>query len=135
MLDDHVERRHRFVGDHDVRVERERHRDHRPLPHPAGKLVGVVVEAVGREPDQGEELDRPLPRLPMTQTAAVDQHFTQLRPDPVDRIERVHRRLRHHADLAPAQAAHLLLFDAGQIATLEPDLAPGDPSIARQHPE
>ena len=44
-LDRHVERRRRLVGDQDVRVARERHRDHRPLAHAARELVRVVVDA------------------------------------------------------------------------------------------
>jgi hypothetical protein len=36
-----IERRGRFVGDQDGRLERERHRDHRALPLAAGQLVRI----------------------------------------------------------------------------------------------
>src|SRR5207245_11507690 len=41
-LDRHVERGGRLVGDQDVRVVRERHRDHRRLAHYAGDVGRVV---------------------------------------------------------------------------------------------
>ena len=39
-----VERGRRLVGDQQLRLVGERHRDHRPLAHPAGELVRVVVD-------------------------------------------------------------------------------------------
>ena len=59
-LDRHVERRRRLVGDQDVRVARERHRDHRALAHAARELVRVVVDARlrVRDPDLAQQLDR-----------------------------------------------------------------------------
>ena len=47
------------------RVERERHRDHRPLSHPARELVRIVVDSrlLGlRDADPVEKLDRAPPR-------------------------------------------------------------------------
>src|SRR6266581_3164648 len=44
-LDGHVERGRRLVGDQDVRRGGEAHRDHRPLAHPARKLVRIVTGA------------------------------------------------------------------------------------------
>ena len=43
-----VERRRRLVGDQHVGVQRERHRDHRPLAHAAGELVRVLAGAILR---------------------------------------------------------------------------------------
>ena len=61
-LDRHVERGRRLVGDQDVRVAPERHRDHRALPHPAGELVRKVVDARFRvrDPDLAKQLDGPV---------------------------------------------------------------------------
>ena len=47
-LDRHVERGRRLVGDEHLRVARERHRDHHALPHAAGELVRVLVDAPRR---------------------------------------------------------------------------------------
>jgi hypothetical protein len=44
-LDGHVERRGGLVGDQQPRVAGQRDRDHHPLPHAAGQLVRVLVEA------------------------------------------------------------------------------------------
>ena len=44
-LDGHVERGRRLVGDQQVGVARERHRDHHALAHAARELVRVVVHA------------------------------------------------------------------------------------------
>ena len=43
-LGDDVERRGRLVHDHEVGREQERHRDHRPLAHPARQLVRIAVQ-------------------------------------------------------------------------------------------
>jgi hypothetical protein len=59
-LDRDVERGGRLVGDQQVRLARERHRDHHALAHPARQLVGIGIDAlVGRrDADQPEHLDR-----------------------------------------------------------------------------
>ena len=44
------------------------------------------------------------------------------------RVQRRHRLLKDHADLAAADLAHLLLGQLQQVAAVEPDFAPGDPS-------
>ena len=61
----HVERRRGLVGDQQVRVQRERHGDHRSLAHAAGELVRVLVGALvrARDPDPAEHLDGLLVRL------------------------------------------------------------------------
>ena len=61
-LDRDVERRRRLVGDQQLRLARERHRDHRALAHPARELVRVVLEprARARDADAVEQLDRAL---------------------------------------------------------------------------
>ena len=51
-----VERGRGLVGQQYLRVARERHRDRRPLAHPAGELVRVPGGARCRNPDPLEEL-------------------------------------------------------------------------------
>ena len=57
----HVERGGRLVGDDQVRIVDQRHRDHRALPHAAGELVRILVDAPVRlrDADPVEHLDRP----------------------------------------------------------------------------
>ena len=61
-LDRHVERGGRLVGDEELRVAGEGHRDHHALPHPAAELVRVVLQAAprGRDADELEQLDGPI---------------------------------------------------------------------------
>ena len=42
-LDDHVERGRRLVHDHDLGLDRERHRDHHALAHAARELVRIAA--------------------------------------------------------------------------------------------
>ena len=59
-LDRHVERGRRLVGDQQLRLAGERHRDHRALAHAARKLVRVGIGALpGRgDADRFEQPDR-----------------------------------------------------------------------------
>ena len=70
-LDRHVERGRRLVGDQDRRVARQRHRDHRALPHPARELMREVVDARLRirDSDLAQKLDRARPRRPLVRRA------------------------------------------------------------------
>ena len=47
-LDRDVERRRRLVGDEHVGLVGDRHRDHHPLAHAAGELVGILLARGGR---------------------------------------------------------------------------------------
>ena len=64
-LDRDVERGGRLIGDDEVWLAGQRHGDHHPLPHAAGKLVGILVKPPLRigHPHQFEHLQRPPPRL------------------------------------------------------------------------
>ena len=59
-LDRHVERGRRLVGDQQLRIAGERHRDHHALAHTARELVRVLVDALFgvRDADHLEQLDR-----------------------------------------------------------------------------
>ena len=64
-LDGDVERGGRLVGDEQLRVAGERHRDHHPLAHAAGQLVriGVGARLGRRDAHRAQHLDRALARL------------------------------------------------------------------------
>ena len=61
-LGGHVESGRRLVGDQQLRIRRERHRDHHALAHPARELVRVLLEALPRslDADLGQQLDGPV---------------------------------------------------------------------------
>ncbi len=65
-LDGDVERGGRLVGDQELRIAGERHRDHHALPHAARKLVRIFAHAPARlrDADEVQHLDRALPRPP-----------------------------------------------------------------------
>ena len=59
VLDGHVERRRRLVGQQQLRLAGERDGDHRALAHAAGELVRIVREprAAAGNADQVQQLD------------------------------------------------------------------------------
>jgi hypothetical protein len=70
-LDDHVERGRGLVGDHQLRLQHDRQRDHDPLAHPAGELVRVVVDPRRRDAHLRERRDRHVARLVLGDVRAV----------------------------------------------------------------
>ena len=64
-LDRDVERGGRLVGDQQLGLARQRHRDHHALPHAARQLVRILVDALlgRRDADEPEHLDRVVARL------------------------------------------------------------------------
>ena len=90
----------------ELRLERQRHGDQRPLPHAAGKLVRIVVHPLLGGGDAGErqKLDGPLHRLP-SRRAAMDHHdLGDLVADGGAGIERRQRVLADEGDALPEQA-------------------------------
>ena len=124
-LDRHVERGGRLVGDQQVGVARERHRDHHALAHAAGELVGVVVDPPrgARDADRREQVDGTRVRGAAREPLVRAQHLLDLPADLVDRVQRGHRVLEDHRDLGPAHALHLGLREPHQVAALVQDLA------------
>ena len=106
-LDGDVERRRRLVGDQDLGLEDERHRDHHALAHPAGELVRVARRAARRRSGS-----RP-PRAPRARGARAAfsetplvrlDRLDDLPADPVERVERRERVLEDHRDALAAHA-------------------------------
>ncbi len=124
-LDRDVERRRRLVGDQDLRVAGERHRDHHPLPHPARELVRILVHPPLRrgDPDELQELDRPRARRAPREPEVAVQDLADLAPDGEDRVERRHRLLEHVRDLAPAHLAQPPRREPEQVDAAELDAA------------
>ena len=76
-LDRDVERRHRLVGDDELRLQDERARDPDPLALAAAELVRVAVERVGAEADALEHVDDAVgalaPRRAVDREALADE--------------------------------------------------------------
>ena len=111
----HVERRRRLVGDDELRLERERHGDHDALALAARRARADRRGRCGRvgQADLGDELERARRRRPGGSSSAVGlEGLGDLVADPHDRVQRRHRLLEDHADLAAAHVAHLALGEA-----------------------
>ena len=120
-LDRHVERGRRLVGDQELRLARERHRDHRALPHAAGELVRVVVGAPARlrDADLLEQLDRRALAPPCVEPEVRLERLADLPPDRQHRVQRRHRVLEDHRDLPAADRPQLGVRAAEQVAAFE----------------
>ena len=98
----HVQGRRGLVGDQERRVAGQGHGDHGPLPHAAGQLVGVLVEAlrgVG-DSDLAQHVDRDLAGLLPVRRAVQQDHLANLVANRVHRRQAGHRLLEDHGDLA-----------------------------------
>ena len=124
-LDGDVERGRRLVGDQQRRAAHQRHGDHHALAQPAGQLVRILAQPVGRarDADPLEQLDRARPRggARGAEVAAVNLH--ELVADRVGGIERRHRLLEHHHHAIAAQAGELLARGGREVFALEREAA------------
>ena len=132
-LHDDVERRRRLVHDHELRVERERHRDDHALAHAAGELVRVRAQRGARRCRRGRAA-RPAraSAAALRDVLVRAHHVDELVADAHHRVERVHRALEDHRDVPPAVAAQLLGAEPRQVVAAEEDAAAGD---ARGRPQ
>ncbi len=115
-----VERRRRLVGEQQLRSAGQRQGDHHPLAHPAGELVGVLVEAARRPRGCSTERSSVTARAPWRRDGSSEvqaQRLGDLLADRHHRVERAHRVLEDHRDSAPEMLAHLLVVETHQLAS------------------
>ena len=127
-LNGDVERGRRLVGDQQLRIARERDRDHHALAHPAREAVRVVLEPFrgARDPDLLEQLDGLLVRLLLRNVVVPPDRLRDLRPDRQRRVQRGHRVLEDHRDLAAAHVLELPLAQLRQVTAVVEDGAGDD---------
>ena len=103
----HVERRRRLVGDQQVGVVDQRHRDHHALAHAARELVRVVVDAPlgARDADRLQQLERARARRRFVTSWCSRTASTSCLPIRVHRVQRRHRVLEDHRDVVAADLA------------------------------
>ncbi len=107
-----VQRGSRLVRDQDARASRQRHRDHHPLPQSARKLMRILPRAPRRISQRRafQCFERPPVNFTFASPRLVHANrFFHLRADAQHRIQRRHRLLKNHGDLAPAQRPHFIL--------------------------
>ena len=104
-LNRHIERAHRFVGDDDLRIGRQRARDADALPLPAGELVRIAVRVIRRQADLLEQPAHAVARArPLTMLRVNPQRLLDDPPDRLSRIERRVRILEHHLKVGPVRS-------------------------------
>ena len=135
-LDAHVEGRRGLVGDDHLGFAGERHGDHYPLPHPARELVriGVQLTLGARDADRCQQLGRSPPRLAVAHLQVQPQHLLHLEPDRSNRVQRRHRVLEHHRDVAAPDLLQVFLRHIQEVAALEADAAADFGGACRQEP-
>src|SRR5881296_206628 len=114
-LDHDVQRGHRFVRDHDPRIACEGHGDHDPLPHAAGELVRVLLGALAVDADEFKQLADAFHRGFLVHLVVDDDRLRDLVPDPLHRIQGVHRPLEDDRDVLPSDPAELAFRDLGEV--------------------
>ena len=135
-LDRHVECGGWLVGDEQLRIARQRHRDHDALLLTARHLVRVLVERhLGlRNADLLEEFERAGTSLGASHLLVQQDRFGHLIADAIDRVERGPRLLKDHGDVFAAHMPHLGARQLNQIAAEERDAPRRDarPDVGQQ---
>ena len=124
-LDGDIERGGRLVGDQQVRLVGERHRDHHALALAAGQLMRIALQprfGIG-DADLRQQFEDARARRRAGHAAMQEQDFADLLLDRVQRIERGHRLLEDDGDVGAANLANVPLGQAEQILALEHHLA------------
>jgi hypothetical protein len=134
-LDGDVERGGGLIGDQQIRLAEQRHRDHHALAHAAGEFVRIRVEPARRLGDAHalEERDRGGPRLGLAHAAVGDQNLGHLPADPEIGIERGHGVLEDHGDAAAADAVERVRSHAEELDPSKARAA-GCAAVRRQEP-
>ena len=112
-----------LVRDQQLRLVRERHRDHHALALAAGELVRIRVEPAGRVLDahKVEQLDDPFPSRRRPHATVQAQRLADLLLHRVQWIQRGHRFLEDHRDVVTAHRAQLAIAQRQQLLRLEAD--------------
>jgi hypothetical protein len=117
------------IGDQQLRVAGERHGDHHALAHAAGELVRVGVQPLtgARHADALHQLDRLIHRVGLGDLGVMDADLLDdLLADPVDGVQRAHRVLEDHRDVAAADLAQLLVGGGDQVQAVQGRAAADD---------
>ena len=124
----HIQRRGGFVGHDQARFGGQRQRNHHPLAHAAGELVGVMVEPLARSGNAGflQQGHSTLARLMGADGQMGLDGLHQLLAHAVQGVERGQWVLKNRANVAPAQAAQALAVQVVDALAVKPNAATGD---------
>lgn len=136
-LDGDVERGHRFVADHELRLSHQRAGDRDPLPLPAGKAPRILRGGRAWQPDLGEQLGHPLPASGPRR--ASRKRLKQGGANRDGRVQRTVRILEDHLDLRaerpadpPRRAGDVLPaeHDGSAVHRYQAEYGPADRGLA-----
>ncbi len=135
-LDGDVQGGRGLVGDQQLGLTTQRHRDHHPLAHAAGELVRVVAEPLGRpwQADQAEHLGRLGPGRCLARPLVQPDRLGHLVADRLRGVQRGERVLEDHGDVVAADRAQLGIAQADQFPAVQLDRAVDDRPARRQQP-
>jgi hypothetical protein len=130
-----VERGGRLIGDQELRLQRAGNGDDDALALPAGQLVRIARQRKlpGGQPDALQHLLCQALGVRAVRPGVPADALGDLLADGLERVQRGHRLLEHHADIVAAQAAHLLLGSAEDVGARKTD-PPGGLCPLRQQP-
>ena len=121
-LDRHVERRRRLVGDQQLRPAGDRHRDHHALAHSAGQAGAGTADSRRSGsvmPTSSSNSTARRLRAALSSFEMGLQRLADLEADREARVQRRHRLLEDHRDIAPDDAAALSRRDPEHVAAVE----------------
>jgi len=135
-LDGDIEGGCGLVGDQQLGLAAQRHRDHHALPHAAGELVRVVAEPFGRpgQADQAEHLGGPGHGCRLAGPRVQPDRLGHLVADRLRGVQRRERVLEDHRDVVAADRPHLSVAQADQFPAVQLDRAVDDCPARRQQP-
>jgi hypothetical protein len=108
LLDRHVERRGRLVGDQQLRLAGDRHRDHHALLLAARHLVrdrSILTRSCGSGMPTSSSSSTTRARACAPRAHVQPQHLGDLVADGEHRVQRGHRLLEDHRDVLAADRA------------------------------
>ena len=126
-LDGDVQGGGRFVGDQQRGIVGKRHRDHDTLSLAAGKLMRESLQPVFGIGKAGlaEDVDHAFAQAVSRYTAMQRDRLCYLTADPMQRIEAVHRLLKHHAGQHTACAMQCVGIGANHLLFVQQDATAG----------
>ena len=130
MLHDHIQRRDGLIGDQQTGVQRQGHRDDRPLLHAAAEFVRIMRKTLRVQAHQLKQHDRSFARLRLRKPPADFEQLFQLMADAPHRVQRIHAGLGDGGDFTPANLAHFRRRQLQQVTPLEIHLTAGDAPVA-----
>jgi len=126
-LDRDIESGRGLIGDQEIGIVRECHRNHDALTLPTRQLVRIAVQATFwiLDTDEVKKFERASPRFGCGCALVEHQSFCDLLLDPMQWIERGHRLLKDHRDPIAPNFLQRFHGRTDQLVSFEPNAPRG----------